>query len=322
MQSASRLDGIHHVTAITGDARRNLDFYTGVLGLRLVAKSVNQDEAGFYHLFYGDERGTPGSLITFFEYPGAVPGRAGAGMVHRLVWRVESRDALDFWSARLSAHALPRVEREPDRLLFSDPEGLGHELTVSAGPDAPLVASHPEVTAKLALQGLLGVRAYAADPELGRGLLEGILGARPLAPAEWELRGDRRGGTIAYDAAPAARGHRSAGTVHHVAWATSREEQPLWDERLRAARVPTSGVIDRHFFRAIYFREPSGVLFEVADDAPGFAAGGDVEQLGSGLALPPWLEPRRHEISAVLTPLPDPRSQLTTTIDAKEGSND
>src|SRR5436305_10165702 len=157
-----RLEGIHHITAITGDAPRNVDFYTRVMGLRLVAKTVNQDDPSVYHLFYASEAGRPGSELTFFEYPGAVPGRDGAGMVHRIVSRVGSPDALDFWARRLEGESVA-VQRDGDRLRFDDPEGLGHELVVSDG-DELLTAEHPEIPQEHALGGFDGVRAYAADP--------------------------------------------------------------------------------------------------------------------------------------------------------------
>src|SRR5690349_25102830 len=139
-----RLDGIHHITAITGDAPRNVDFYTRVLGLRLVAKTVNQDDPSVYHLFYADERGRPGSELTFFEYPGAIPGRAGAGMVHQITWRVGSAEALDFWGDRLADEGVD-VEREGSRLRFRDPEAMGLELAVVETSDDPLIAEHPEI---------------------------------------------------------------------------------------------------------------------------------------------------------------------------------
>jgi glyoxalase family protein len=301
-----QLEGIHHISAITGDAARNVDFYTGVLGLRLAAKTVNQDDPTVYHLFYADELGRPGSELTFFEYPRAVPGRAGAGMVHRIVWRVASEDAIDFWERRLRGEGVA-TERDGDALRFADPEGLAHELVVSAASDEPLAAEHPEVPAEHALQGFEGVRAYSAHPERSAPVLEELLGAHPAGPDAFELRGEVRGGTIAYDAPPAERGRPSAGTVHHVAWGTTVAEHPRWEERLRAAGVQTSGIVDRHYFHSIYFREPSGVLFEIADDGPGFTVDVPLEELGSKLILPPRLEPHRARIEAVLTPLPDPR---------------
>ena len=302
-----QLEGIHHVTAITGDAPGNLEFYTRVLGLRLVAKTVNQDDPGVYHLFYADERARPGSELTFFEYAGAAPGRAGAGMVHRIVSRVRSPDALAFWERRLTAEGI-EVERPEGRLLFADPEGLGHELVVREGGDEGLAAEHPEIAPDLALQGFDGVRAYATEAARSGALLEGALGARAAGEDAWELRGDRRGGTIAFDPPPAAPGRQSAGTVHHVAWGTTAAEHPRWLDRLREAGVSSTPIIDRHYFHSIYFREPSGVLFEIADDAPGFTVDGPVEELGSRLILPPFLESRRAEIEDALTPLPDPRA--------------
>ncbi len=304
-----RLEGIHHITAITGDAPRNLDFYTRVLGLRLAAKTVNQDDPSVYHLFYADEQGRPGSELTFFEYPGAAPGRPGAGMVHRIVWRVGSTDAIDFWAARIADDGLP-VERDGDRLLFPDPEGLQHELAITQTADEPLRAEHPDIPDEFALQGFEGVRAYSAAPEHSAPVLGQILGATRQDDATYELRGEQRGSFIAYDPPPAdaQRPRQGAGSVHHVAWGTTQAEHPQWHEYLTQAGVPNSGIIDRHYFHSIYFREPSGVLFEIADDGPGFTVDVPLDQLGSKVILPPPLEPHRAEIEAKLTPLPDPRA--------------
>jgi glyoxalase family protein len=298
-----RLEGIHHITAITGDAPRNVDFYTRVLGLRLVAKTVNQDDPTVYHLFYADEKGRPGAELTFFEYPHAIPGRPGDGMVHTIVWRVGSPAALDFWADRLG------VERDGDRVRFADPEGLAHELVVNTTGDSPLVADHPEIPDDVALQGFDSVRAYSSAPQRSAAVLERLMGATPAGENTWELRGEVRGATITYDAPPAEPGRQSAGTVHHIAWGTNVAEHPRWEERLRQAGVQNSGIIDRHYFHSIYFREPSGVLFELADDGPGFTVDGLThEQLGSQIILPPKLESHREQIEAVLTPLPDPRA--------------
>ena len=306
-----QLEGIHHISAITGDARRNLDFYTRVLGLRLVAKTVNQDDPTVYHLFYADEDGRPGSEMTFFEYPGAIPGRPGAGMIHTIAWRVGAPAALDFWAARLAAEGTETV-RDGDTLTFADPEGLRHELVVDT-TDAPLAAEHPEIPAEHALQGFAGVRAYALDPQGSGALLEQLLGAAKSGEATWELRGERRGGTIGYDPAPSEPGHQGAGTVHHVAWGTTVDEHPVWFARIQDAGVQSSPIIDRHYFKAIYFREPSGVLFELSDDAPGFTVDVPLEKLGEVVILPPHLEPHRALIEERLTPLPDPRAAWATT---------
>jgi glyoxalase family protein len=301
-----QLEGIHHVTNITGDARRNVDFYARVLGLRLVKKTVNQDDPTVYHLFYADEQGSPGADITFFEYPGAAPGRAGDGMIHRIGWRVASAEALDFWAERLSREGI-ETEREGDRLRFADPEGLGQELVVSSAPDEPLIADHPEVPAELALQGFDHVRAYSSEPERSRRLFEEALGFSPQNGA-WEARGERRGGFYAYDEPPAEPGIPGAGTVHHVAWASEMDEHEAWRERVIQGGARPTPVIDRFWFRSIYFREPSGVLFEIATLGPGFTADEPLEHLGETIVLPPFLESRREELEARLTPLPDSRA--------------
>ena len=302
-----RLEGIHHITAITGDAPRNVDFYTRVLGLRLVAKTVNQDDPSVYHLFYADENGRPGSELTFFEYPHAIPGRPGAGMVHTIVWRVAAPASVDFWAERLAALEVA-TERDADRLRFADPEGLAHELAIDDSGDEPLAAEHPEIPQEHALRGFAGVRAYSADPERSAVVLERLLGATTPDERTWELRGERRGSFIAYDPPPAEPGRQSGGSVHHIAWGTSVDEHPRWADLLAEAGVPHSGIIDRHYFHSIYFREPSGVLFEIADDAPGFTVDVPLEQLGSVIILPPKLEPYRERIESILTPLPDPRA--------------
>lgn len=302
-----RLEGIHHITAITGDARRNLDFYTRVLGLRLVKKTVNQDVPSIYHLFYGDERGEPGAGLAFFEYPGIQVGRAGAGMIHRISLRIGSERALGFWARRLRDEGL-ELERAGARLRFRDPEGLELELVVTATLDEPLLASHPDIPSDLALQGAHSVRAYARDPERSRPLLEGTLGFERRSDAVWEVRGEERGGLFVYDSAPVEHGIQGSGTVHHIAWASPMQEHQSWQEALLAAGARPTPIIDRHWFRSIYFREPSGVLFEIATRGPGFAVDEEIEHLGERLVLPPALEHLRDEIESVLTPLPDPRA--------------
>ena len=302
-----RLEGIHHVTCITADAPRNVDFYARVLGLRLVKKTVNQDDPTVYHLFYADERGSPGSDITFFEYPGARQGRAGAGMVHRITWRVASEEALGFWAERLAREG---VETEPanGRLRFRDPEGLELELAVVATDDEPLIAEHPEIPAELALQGFDGVLAYSSDPEQSRRFLEGALEFESVGDARWEARGGRRGSVYAYDAAPSEPGIGGAGTVHHVAWASPPDDHEAWHKRVLEAGARPTPVIDRFYFRSIYFREPSGVLFEIATIGPGFTADEPLESLGERLSLPPDFEHLRERLQPVLTPLPNPRA--------------
>ena len=302
-----RLEGIHHVTAITGNAPQNVDFYVRVLGLRLVKKTVNQDDPTVYHLFYADGRGSAGSDITFFEYPGARRGRAGAGMVHAVAFRVASEEALDFWEQRLSEEGA-ETSRADRSLAFEDPEGIRLELRAVATPDAPLVAEHPDIPTDLALQGFDGVHAFAADPEASRPLLERVLGFTPIGEATWEVRGESRGGLFSYDAPPAERGVGGAGTVHHIAFATQTHEQDAWQQTLALARVHPTPVIDRFWFRSIYFREPSGVLFELATLGPGFSVDEDPAHLGEKLILPPAFEHLRERIEPVLTPIENPRT--------------
>ena len=302
-----QLEGIHHITAITGDAPKNVDFYARVLGLRMVKKTVNQDDPSVYHLFYADELGSSGADLTFFEYPGAIPGRAGPGMVHRIVSRVASADALDFWAARLDGEGV-MTERSGDSLLFADHEGMAHELVVVDRPDAPLVARHREVPAELALQGFEAVRASSMRPDSTQRVLEEGLGFVSQGDSLWEARGAARGGRYALDPLPEGRGVPGAGTVHHVAFASTMDDHAAWGDRLRELGYSPTPVIDRFYFRSIYFREPGGVLFEIATIGPGFTADEPLLSLGEHLSLPPDFEHLRERIEPVLTPLPDIRA--------------
>jgi glyoxalase family protein len=292
-----KLEGIHHVTCMTADAPGNVEFYAGTLGLRLVKKTVNQDDPTVYHLFYADERGSAGSDITFFEYPDVPRGRAGAGMVHRIAFRVGSEASLDFWSERVGG------ERGDGSLVFEDPEGLTLELLVDSSGEQPLVAKHPDIPEEHALRGFAGVRAYTHDPEASRAFLEETLGFQP----GFVVRGETRSGFYEYDA-DERRGIQGAGTVHHVAFASQLEDHESWRERVEAGGGRPTPVIDRFYFRSIYFREPSGVLFEIATLGPGFATDEAPEHLGERLSLPPAFEHLRERLEPVLTPLPNPRA--------------
>jgi len=303
-----RLDGIHHISAITGDAPGNVEFYAGVLGLRMVKRTVNQDEPNVYHLFYGDEQGSPGMDLTFFEYPGAAPGVAGAGMVHRILWRVASPAALEFWRERLQEHGV-RAQPSGASLLFSDPEGLEHELLSVLSEDEPLSARSPEIPPEHALQGFDGVRAYSSLPLRSERLLGEVLGFFKRDGERWEVRGERRGSSYAYDTAPPEiRRRQGAGTVHHVAFAAQFEELDAWRARIEAAGAQPTPVIERFYFKSVYFREPSGVLFEIATIGPGFGVDEDESRLGERLSLPPPFEPMRAQLEATLRPLPYPPS--------------
>jgi glyoxalase family protein len=301
-----KLEGIHHITAITADAQSNVDFYAGTMGLRLVKKTVNQDNPTVYHLFFADEKGSAGSDLTFFEFPGVPPGRAGAGDVHRIIWRIASHAALDFWEERLGAAGI-EAERAGGGLRFADPEGLAHELAVVEVADEPLIADHPEVPAELALRGFHAVCAYSGAPGASRALLE-ALEFEPVDEGSWEARGTSRGGLYVYEAPPEERSRQGAGSVHHVAWASTIDEHEAWRDRAISAGAQPTPVIDRFYFRSIYFREPSGVLFEIASLGPGFTVDEPLEHLGEKLSLPPDYEHLRAEVEPNLRPVVNPRT--------------
>ena len=300
-----KLDGIHHITAITSDGQKNVDFYAGVMGLRLVKKTVNQDDPTVYHLFFADEKGSAGADLTFFEYPGAPPGRAGEGMIHTIVSRVGSAESLEFWEKRLGEAGI-QAEMKDDRLSFADPEGLGHELKVDDSGDDSLIADSPEIPSEHALRGFDAARAYSGDPDKSRELFEQALAFESRGDG-WEARGDSRGGLYAFDEPPAEPGMQAAGTVHHIAWASQIDEHEAWRDRVIKAGAQPTPVIDRFYFRSIYFREPSGVLFEIATLGPGFTVDEPLESLGEKLSLPPDFEHLRDKVEPNLRPITNPR---------------
>jgi glyoxalase family protein len=306
-----QLDGIHHITCITADARGNVDFYARVLGLRLVKKTVNFDAPDVYHLYYGDERGAPGSILTFFEFPRAARGRAGSGMIHRLRWRVGSNDALGFWAERLAREGVQFDESARDQraLAFRDHEGLGLELAVVETDDEPLSAAADGIPAEHALLGFDGVRAYSPSPSEEERLLTEQLGFAMMAPASYLLKGGQRHATYTHDEPPAAVGIQGAGTVHHIAWCDRDIDHEAWDERLAQIGMHPTPIIDRQYFLSIYFREPRGVLFEFATPSPGFAIDEEPEHLGEQLCLPPRYEHLRGQLEQRLTPLENPRAK-------------
>ena len=301
-----RLDGLHHVTAITADIATNVDFYGRLLGLRLIWQGVNADDPGMRHIAYGDERGSPGSIVTFFDMPGVVRGRPGAGMVHRLVLRVAGHETLDFWERRLACAGVAG-DRSADRLVFADPEGLGLELVIDDREDEPLVAAAADVDGHVAIRGIHAVRAYSADAARSAPVLGDVLGIEPEGQARWVARGERRHGLVVYDRAPADRGIMGAGTMHHVAFAIRDADSDAWRERLAEARLRPTPVLDRRMFKSIYFREPSGVLLELATDRPGFVFE-PPDRLGESLVLVGDLEGRRQELERRFPLLANPRA--------------
>ena len=310
--------GLHHVTAICGDAQANANFYAGTLGLRLVKRTVNFDDPGSYHLYYGDGAGRPGSLLTFFAWPGARRGRPGTGQVAAVTLAV-SAVSLDFWGERLTArgvavHSLP--ERFGERVLaFTDPDGMPLELAGSAAADA---AFGPTPGSEIPVEhGLRGVRAVTLSEREAVGttaLLTDHFGYGPADTAGDRTRlvpADATVGVSAVDLLvqpDAPVGHVAVGSVHHVAFrARDDAEQAAWRAELAAADLGVSPVMDRTYFHSIYFREPGGVLFEVATDGPGFAVDEPLAELGRTLRLPPGLENHRATIESALTPLTLPK---------------
>jgi glyoxalase family protein len=314
---SAQITGLHHVTAIAGPAIENLEFYTGVLGLRLVKKSVNQDDPGTYHLFYADAEGSPGTDVTFFPWESGSPGRKGTGLTVELALAVPP-GSLEFWRARLaerSVEVAEPVERFGERALpFMDPHGL--ELALVETGDtrefAPWETS--PVSAHLQIQGLYAVRLLEADGARTGAFLTDVLGFALVGEEKgWHRYALGEGGSgrlLELEERPdLRRGTWGRGSVHHVAWrvpdgTVQREVQ----ERVAEAGLRPTPVIDRFWFRSVYFREPGGALFEVATDGPGFAVDEDPSALGEQLVLPPWLEPQRDRIEAALPALEPARA--------------
>ncbi len=297
-----RLHGIHHLTAITADGPRNAEFYGGVLGLRLVKKTVNFDDPHAYHLYYGDATGSPGTTLTFFEYPGARLGRAGEGMVTRVDWSVPSTAALDWWERELVGRAV--TQRTATHLDLWDHEGLLTRLVPVADADQQPHAGAPHVPAAMALRRMIGVVAQSRDPERSGATLE-RLGFRRSGDA-WQTGTGIRSATYALEPSDGEVAISGAGTTHHVAWASLDQDHAGWLVRAEQAGVQATPIVDRDYFQSIYFREPSGVLFEVATDGPGFAIDESPDRLGLSLRLPRQHEHLRPLLEQKLRPIPDP----------------
>ena len=306
-----KLHGIHHLTAITAHARENHDFYTGTLGMRLVKKTVNQDDVSAYHLFYADGAGTPGTDLTFFDWPVA-PERRGTRSVVRTGLRVGSTASLEWWQQRLGTQA-KMAERDGKSILdFEDPEGQRLSLVVDAEPAAAVWQRSP-VPAEHQIRGLgpllLSVPAFDPTDRVFRGLLN-LRDIRTYEIGGREVHvyqiGDQAGATreihlLVEADTPGAR--QGAGGVHHLALRTTLADYEAWVRHLTECGLPNSGPVDRFWFRSLYFREPGGILIEIATDEPGFAKDEPLDKLGETLSLPPFLELRRREIEAGLKPL-------------------
>jgi len=303
-----KLSGLHHITMITGNAQRNVEFYGELLGLRLIKTTVNFDAPEAYHLYFGDERGTPGSVLTWFEFPGAARGRAGAGMIHTLRLGVRSDASLAFWAQRLGSAGYAS-SRDGGAVSFADYDGLAFELVIDDGANPPLAATHPAVPAEHAIVDLVGARAYGADPSTAAPFLTETLGFAAAGGGAYRLLGAERQFTWVYDEPPAQLPSQGAGTVHHIAWASRDDDHLRWRERVHEAGRSVTDVRDRDYFKSIYFPEPRGILFEIATLSPGFAVDEDPDHLGEALKLPRMHEHLRPQLEGILTPIVNPRTR-------------
>ncbi|HUK13704.1 MAG TPA: ring-cleaving dioxygenase [Thermoanaerobaculaceae bacterium] len=309
---SEQIEGIHHVTAIAGDPQHNVDFYTGVLGLRLVKLTVNFDDPGTYHVYFGDEAGRPGTILTFFPWPGAPRGRRGVGQATSVAFSVPA-GALGYWSERLDRHGVtretPRARFDETVLPFLDPDGLSLELVAHEPAAARAPRNGGPVPPEVAIRGFFGVTLAEEGYERTAEMLTRTLGFRLVGEEGSRFRfatgAGACGGVVDLACLPdAVRGHTAVGSVHHVAWRTATPEaQAAWRGRLAGAGLDVTPVIDRKYFRSVYFREPGGVLFEIATDPPGFAVDEPADELGSHLMLPAWLEPARARVEHALPPL-------------------
>ncbi len=308
--------GIHHVTAVTGDAQRNIDFYSGVLGMRLVKLTVNYDDPTVYHIYYGDGTGRPGSLLTFFAWPGARRGRLGAGMAADVALGIPA-DAAGYWAERLRRRgvetATMNVRDRGEVVAFKDPDGLTVELVPRAWRDDASPWAGGGVPPDRAVRGIFGVTLFVNRAAETVAFL-GTLGLRHQSTRGSRFRcvaGDGGPGTaVEVGGFPLLEaGSVSAGTIHHVALrAPDAASQRSWRDRVARAGATVSRVVDRTYFRSIYFREPGGVLLEIATDGPGFAVDEAVPRLGTGLMLPESLAGRRERLARQLPPLRLPRA--------------
>jgi len=313
--------GIHHVTAIAGDPQRNIDFYAGILGLRLVKLTVNYDDPTTYHLYYGDETGSPGTILTFFPWPGAPKGRLGTGQLTTTSFSIPDR-SMPFWIDRFKGKGvvfeLPTKRFDEEVLSFSDPDGLRLELVQHDYADERVGWREGPVPVKNAIRGFYTVTLTEEKRERTVSLLAESLGFRKLGEEfdrfRYEVGEGGPGAFVDVLSAPdMPQGYVSVGTVHHVAWRTPNDkEHKAWHEKIASLGMHVTPIIDRKYFHSIYFREPGGVLFEIATDNPGFAVDQSADEFGKRLMLPPWLEPERVRLERVL-----PRVHLPKIVPAE-----
>ena len=319
-----RILGIHHVTAIAGDPQKNIDFYNGILGLRLVKVTVNYDDPTTYHFYYGDQLGHPGSIITFFPWPDAPRGRIGTGQLSTTSFSIPTH-SLPYWMDRLKSRGVVfqgPIDRFDEQVLaFEDHEGLRLELVAHEHRDDREPWKDGPVPVQYAIRGFYGVTLTEDGYQQTASLLTRLgfhateeLGSKTQAEVRYEAEDEGPGKIVNILCQPAAPpGLVSVGTVHHVAWRTPTDEQHAsWRQKIAGMGLNVTPIIDREYFHSIYFREPGGVLFEVATDPPGFTVDQPERDLGTQLMLPPWLEPRRRILEQVLPKISLPRPVAQT----------
>jgi glyoxalase family protein len=309
---AGTISGIHHVTAIAGEPQRNLDFYTGVLGLRLVKLTVNYDDPATYHFYFGDVEGRPGTILTFFPWPGAGRGRRGTGQVTATAFSIP-RNAVGYWIERLKARGIdapaPHRRFEEEVIAFADPDGLQLELVAHAAAEPREPWDEGPVPPAQAIRGFFGVTLSEEGYERTAELHAKTFGFTPSREEgnrfRYESGAGAPGAVVDLLCLPyATPGQVAVGTVHHVAFRTAGpEEQVTWRNKLVGLGYNVTPVIDRVYFRSIYFREPGGVLYEIATDPPGFSVDEPQDRLGTRLVLPSWLEPHRSDLEKILPPV-------------------
>ena len=307
------ISGLHHVTAIASDPQRNLDFYVGLLGLRFVKRTVNFDDPGSYHFYYGDAGGAPGTILTFFPWPGARRGIRGTGQVEATAFAIPS-NSVSYWLGRLKEQHVAAEQQahrfDEEVVRFTDPDGLLLELVASDSSDTAEPWTHSSVPPEHSIRGFHGVSSALKGHERTAKLLTESFGYRFVEQSGNRFRfvastDSGAGRTIDLLCIPERQpGHIAAGTVHHIAFrARTDEEQHEWREHLIELGYNVSPVMDRTYFHSIYFREPGGVLFEIATDPPGFTLDENLDELGTHLRVPPWLESSRAEIEKILPPI-------------------
>jgi glyoxalase family protein len=307
------MSGIHHVTAIAGDASRNLDFYTRILGLRLVKKTVNYDDPGTYHFYFGDEAGHPGTILTFFPWAHAPKGWGGVGLTQQTMFRVPE-SAIGYWAHRFVEKGVPHeaIEKRFGQsvLTFSDPDGTSLALVGVAGAETEAAWKGSDVPVEHAVRGFYGVRLLLDDAKQTAAILTNVLGfaeAGTEGPVtRFVANGTALGGVVEIrEAKGFLAGNMGRGSVHHIAFraATDEAQAEMRRKLVEEHRLQVTEQIDRYYFRSMYFREPGGIIFEIATDQPGFAIDEPLDSLGQALKLPAFLESQRQEIEATLQPL-------------------